>query len=95
VTAPTARSGQVAFPARKALAVEGVGGLAGLVGTLERRLSQRQREAVAVALELGYYEIPRETDHEAVADALECAPSTAAEHLRKAEAKLIPAVVST
>mgnify|MGYP002276742734 CR=1 FL=1 len=57
------------------------------------RLTDRQREAVEAGLDLGYYDVPRTTDHEAVADALGCAPSTAAEHLRKAESKLLRAVV--
>jgi hypothetical protein len=49
------------------------------------RLTPRQREAVATARDLGYYEVPRETSLEEVAAHLECAPGTAAEHLRKAE----------
>ncbi|SIQ71202.1 Predicted DNA binding protein, contains HTH domain [Haladaptatus litoreus] len=51
-------------------------------------LSERQREAAEIAVELGYYDVPRRASHEDVADALECAPSTAAEHLRKAEYKV-------
>lgn len=52
-------------------------------------LSDRQREVVESAVELGYYEEPREATVEDVADRVECAPSTAAEHLRKAEAVLV------
>lgn len=52
-------------------------------------LSDRQREAVAVAVDLGYYDHPRRATHADVADALGCAPSTASEHLKKAEAKLV------
>ncbi|WP_227352715.1 helix-turn-helix domain-containing protein [Haladaptatus salinisoli] len=51
-------------------------------------LSDRQRKAAAVAVELGYYDVPRRASNEDVADALGCAPSTAAEHLRKAESKV-------
>lgn len=58
------------------------------------RLSPRQREALSTALELGYYDFPREVTHEDVADAIDCAPSTASEHLRKAEAKLVRAALS-
>ena len=47
--------------------------------------TERQRAAVRAAVEAGYYAVPRESSIEAVADALDCAPSTAAEHLRKAE----------
>jgi hypothetical protein len=52
-------------------------------------LSERQREALEVARELGYYETPREATHEDVAAELECAPNTATEHLQKGEAKLV------
>ncbi|MFB6140104.1 MAG: helix-turn-helix domain-containing protein [Halosimplex sp.] len=69
--------------------VEEVGPFRGPPGTPETRLSDRQREAVLVALELGYYEHPSETTHEAIAAELDCAPSTASEHLKKAEAKLV------
>jgi predicted DNA binding protein len=56
-------------------------------------LSDRQREAVAVALELGYYNQPRGATHEDVAAELECAPQTASDHLQKAEANIIRAVM--
>lgn len=52
-------------------------------------LSDRQREAVRAALELGYYDAPRRATHEDVARELGCAPSTASEHLQRAEAKLV------
>jgi predicted DNA binding protein len=56
-------------------------------------LSDRQREAVAVALELGYYNQPRGATHEDVAAELDCAPQTASDHLQKAEANIIRAVM--
>lgn len=56
-------------------------------------LSERQREAVRIALSLGYYEQPSRATHEDVAEALDCAPSTASEHLKKAEAKLVRAAM--
>lgn len=71
--------------------ITAVSGLEGVAGTVETLLSDRQREAVEVALDVGYYEIPREGSHEAVAAAMDCAPSTAAEHLQKAESKLLRA----
>ncbi|MEF8852034.1 MAG: helix-turn-helix domain-containing protein [Haloarculaceae archaeon] len=52
-------------------------------------LSDRQRQAVEAALSLGYYDRPRAATHEDLAEALGCAASTASEHLRKAEAKLV------
>ncbi|QLH78096.1 helix-turn-helix domain-containing protein [Halosimplex rubrum] len=73
--------------------VEAVGSLATSRVAPTARLTDRQREAVEAGLDLGYYDVPRTADHEAVADALDCAPSTAAEHLRKAESKLLRAVL--
>lgn len=52
-------------------------------------LSDRQREAVLAGLELGYYDVPRGATHRDVAERLGCSPSTASEHLQKAEAKLV------
>lgn len=56
-------------------------------------LSDRQREAVAVALELGYYNQPRGTTHEDIAAELDCAPPTASDHLQKAEANIVSTVM--
>lgn len=56
-------------------------------------LSPRQREAVLAAHRLGYYDSPRRTTHAEVAEEIGCAESTASEHLRKAESKLIAEVV--
>jgi len=73
--------------------VEQVGGLQATAAAAESRLTERQREAVVAAADQGYYELPREASHADVADAIDCAPSTAAEHLRKAEATLVSSVV--
>lgn len=56
-------------------------------------LSARQREALEAAQRLGYYETPREATHGDVASELGCAPQTAGDHLRKAEAKLADAAL--
>ena len=52
-------------------------------------LPEGQRAALAAAFELGYYAVPREAGRDAVAERLGCAPSTASEHLRKAERRLV------
>ncbi|WP_340101213.1 helix-turn-helix domain-containing protein [Salinibaculum salinum] len=78
-----------AVPPSIDVTIEEVGGLAATRPAVEARLSDRQRDAITTALELGYYEIPREVSHEDVAEAIGCAPSTAAEHLRKAESKVL------
>ncbi|WP_227375429.1 helix-turn-helix domain-containing protein [Haladaptatus halobius] len=70
------------------LRVEQVGERATGSEDVEASLSDRQRTAAKVAVELGYYDVPRRASHADVADALGCAPSTAAEHLRKAESRV-------
>ncbi|QCC49486.1 helix-turn-helix domain-containing protein [Halobellus limi] len=52
-------------------------------------LTERQREVLEVAREQGYYEIPRQTSVREIADEIGCSKSTAAGHLRKAEARLV------
>ncbi|WP_435358898.1 helix-turn-helix domain-containing protein [Haloarchaeobius sp. DFWS5] len=56
-------------------------------------MTDRQREAVEVAVDLGYYDVPRAASLEAVAHELDCAPSTASNHLRKAESRVLRRVV--
>ena len=53
------------------------------------RLTDRQREALTVAQEAGYYRVPRENGIEAVASELGCAVSTASALLRRAESRLV------
>lgn len=52
------------------------------------RLTERQREVLSVALELGYYENPRRATHEDLADELGASPGTVGEHLRKIESRV-------
>lgn len=77
------------IPAPIEVTVKEVSGLGALAGTVETRLSERQRDAIETAFELGYYDIPRAASHEDVAAEIGCAPSTAAEHIRKAESTLL------
>ena len=73
------------------VAIDVVSGMGATPGLAETLLSPRQREAVEVAIEVGYYDVPRDGDYEAIAARMGCAPSTAAEHLRKAESKVLRA----
>lgn len=54
-------------------------------------VTERQREAVAAALSVGYYEVPRSGTVADVAERLDCSTSTAGELLRKAEAAIVRA----
>ena len=78
------------LPEEVEASVEWVGtGEAGPASTL----TDRQREALAAGLAVGYYEVPREGSLDDVAAELDCAPATASTHLRKAEAGLVRAVL--
>lgn len=59
----------------------------------EAGLTDRQREVLSAALAAGYYEEPREATLDDVSERLDCGASTAAEHLRKAEAALVRGAV--
>ncbi|WP_224450504.1 helix-turn-helix domain-containing protein [Haloprofundus salilacus] len=74
--------------------IEAVGGLAGTTTAIEAHLTNRQRRVVETAVELGYYDIPRTASQEDIAAKLDCAPSTIAEHLRKAESRILRAQFS-
>lgn len=76
---------------RLSLTVERVGEYDGPPERVAAGLTDRQAAVVRTALELGYYAVPREATHEDVAEALDCAPATASEHLQKAESKLVRA----
>lgn len=57
-------------------------------------LTQRQQEAVSIALDLGYYDRPRSATLAEVADALDCATGTASELLRRAERTVLSTAVT-
>lgn len=86
--------------ARLQAAIEGVP--AGVEATIEQvgeydlgrpaippPLTDRQHAALETAFDAGYYAVPRRATRDEVAAALGCAPSTASEHLRKAERRLV------
>lgn len=77
------------IPSTARVEIESVGGTQVSTEGIRHRLSERQRTAIQAGLELGYYSTPREATIEDVAGALECGRSTAAEHLRKAESKIV------
>lgn len=52
-------------------------------------LTDRQREVIQTAFEAGYYEVPRSTSTEDLADELGLDSSTVAEHLQRAERNLL------
>lgn len=63
------------------------------VGSLVAGLSKRQEEAILLAWEAGYYEIPRETTTKELAGRMDIDRRTFEEHLRLAEHKFIGTLV--
>lgn len=60
------------------------------VTTLQPTLSPKQKEAMRLAIDRGYYEVPRKTNLKELAKLAKLSFSTFQVHLRKAEMKLIP-----
>jgi DNA-binding CsgD family transcriptional regulator len=56
-------------------------------------LTDRQREVLETARDVGYYEVPRRTTIDAIADRLDIDSSTASEHLQRAERHLVDAAL--
>jgi len=74
--------------------VREISGLERATAAVEAVLSDRYRAVIEAVLESGYYDIPREASHEDVAEAVGCGPSTAAEHIRKAESAIMRSVLA-
>lgn len=58
-------------------------------------LTDRQREILETAYELGYFDVPRNGSTADVADSLDLDPSTVAEHLQRAERNLVGTLLDT
>ncbi|WP_368411824.1 helix-turn-helix domain-containing protein [Haladaptatus halobius] len=60
---------------------------------LSSALTERQREILKVAVEQGYYEVPRQATIRDIADAMELSQATVGEYLQKIEARVLSASV--
>jgi predicted DNA binding protein len=78
------------LPSEIDLYPERVGEYSPECGRLEGLLTDRQREVFETAVQLGYYEVPREATHEEIAAAVDRAPATVSEQLQRIEANLLP-----
>lgn len=63
------------------------------VRDLASLLTERQREILTVAVNGGYYDVPRQTTHREIADHFGLAVGTVSEHLRKIESSVFSAIV--
>jgi hypothetical protein len=73
--------------------VEAVREFAGRAAPPRPTLTDRRARALSVAVDVGYYDVPRTGNLADVAAELDCARSTAGELLRRAEATLVTAFV--
>lgn len=91
---PDALSGLLpSFPSEVDVSVIRVSDHRHTPGTLAGRLTNRQLNALEVAFELGYYDVPRTASLATVADELGCSKSAASSLLRGAETKLVETAV--
>ena len=84
-----------AIPEEIAVSIQQVGKYTPGTRDMLSMLTERQQEVFETAVDMGYYDIPREVNQGDLAEALECAPSTVDEHLRKAESKMLSALLRT
>lgn len=74
---------------RRRTSIERVSEYSPMAAGVASALTERQREVLDAAVTAGYYDVPRRGTADDVADAVGCASSTASEHLRKIEARLL------
>lgn len=82
-----------AIPDDYSATIVGTGDYEPTQSSLFAKLTRRQRAVLSVASEQGYYDIPRETTQEQIAQELEVTPETVNEHLRKIESKILPRII--
>lgn len=58
-------------------------------------VTERQRQILETAYDLGYFEVPRDVSAAAVADELELDPSTVTEHLQRAQRNILGELLAT
>jgi predicted DNA binding protein len=66
--------------------IEEIGEYHPTMNQLFSQLTVRQREVLEIAIERGYYENPRQTTHEEIAEHLDITPGSVGQHLRNIEA---------
>lgn len=88
-TDPTKRLEEIRAEMDAEISITGTGSAVAASTGIDDQLTERQREVFETARRHGYYEWPRNTSAETLADELGIAKATLLEHLRKAEAKLL------
>jgi len=67
------------------VAIERIGPYPDAGGHILALLTDRQREVLDIALDLGYYDVPRQATHGDIAERLDLSVGTVSEHLQKIE----------
>lgn len=80
------------IPDRVDLTIERIGAYPEDGSDVTAVLTDRQREILDVATDLGYYEVPREATHRDIAAAVDLDPGTVSEHMQKIEARVFNSV---
>jgi len=88
----SAAAAAVPADVRADMRVEHLGEYTGAGDDHRERLTERQREVLAAAVDAGYYDTPRAATVADVAADLDRSVSTTSEHLRKIEARVLPAL---
>ncbi|GAA5042819.1 hypothetical protein GCM10025751_06640 [Haladaptatus pallidirubidus] len=81
-------------PAELDVTVERIGAYPEAGGNVVALLTDRQREVMDVALDLGYYDVPRQATHRDIADRMGLSVGTVGEHLQKIESRVFKGIVS-
>lgn len=61
--------------------------------SFRRMFTPRQEEVLETAVDLGYFDVPRQAELKDVAEVVGITPTTASEHLRKAEQRVFTEIV--
>ncbi|MFB6143517.1 MAG: helix-turn-helix domain-containing protein [Halorientalis sp.] len=86
------RQAMGAVPDGISVELEKLGDYAPETERLLTRLTDRQREVAEIAVEMGYYDTPRQVTYDDIADEVDVAPGTVGEILRKVESRLLNAL---
>lgn len=80
------------FPESVEVTIEQIGRYDPSRNSLVASLTARQREVLQVAIQQGYYDIPRRATHEDLSEELDCSAGTVGEHLRKVESRVLSSI---
>jgi len=89
----TIRAAVDAIPDELTLSLESIGEYHPESQELFSILTPRQQEILEAAVQMDYYEVPRGTTHEDIAEVVGVSAGTVGEHLRKVEGKVLSTLV--